>query len=231
MFKQMQKTAIALAMISVTASAFAADSVDVKVIGTISPVACTPTLSGGGTIDYGTIKANTLAADAYTVLDEKTLDFSITCDAPAKVAIKAINGRPGSAVSAESEGAGGAARSPVTLFGDTATYSAGLGLDGTAKIGGYGLRIQDGLTADGTAVSRIFRGVSSSWSDNPTGDVYGSSVVRQLTWSAAGSTDPVAFKTLAGKLGVQAYLNKASELDLTKEVKLDGLSTIELVYL
>jgi len=30
---------------------------------------------------------------------------------------------------------------------------------------------------------------------------------------------------------VQAYINKASELDLTKPVILDGLSTIELVYL
>lgn len=230
MLNLIKKTSYTLALIATTTSAFAADSVDVKVIGTISPAACTPTLSGGGTVDYGTIKANTLAVDAYTVLDEKTLDFTITCDAPAKVAIKAVNGRPGTAVSAESEGVGGAARSPVTLFGDSATFSAGLGLDGTTKIGGYGLRIQDGVTADGSAVGRIFRG-TGSWADNPTGDFYGSSAVRQLSWAPGSSTDPVAFKTLAGKLGVQAYLNKASELDLTKEIQLDGLSTIEIVYL
>jgi hypothetical protein len=30
---------------------------------------------------------------------------------------------------------------------------------------------------------------------------------------------------------VQAYINKASELDLTKPIALDGLTTLELVYL
>ena len=43
--------------------------------------------------------------------------------------------------------------------------------------------------------------------------------------------EPAAFKNLTINLTVQAYINKASELDLTKPVILDGLSTIELVYL
>ena len=85
----MKKTVLALALLATTASAFAADSVDVRVIGTIVPAACTPTLSGGGTVDYGTIKADTISATDYTVLPEKQISFLDPCDAPAKVALNA----------------------------------------------------------------------------------------------------------------------------------------------
>ncbi len=51
------------------------------------------------------------------------------------------------------------------------------------------------------------------------------------SWAATGTTTPVAFTNLSGKLGVQAYLNQRSAFDLTNTVQLDGLSTLELVYL
>ncbi|KFD14546.1 hypothetical protein GSMA_02017 [Serratia marcescens subsp. marcescens ATCC 13880] len=41
----------------------------------------------------------------------------------------------------------------------------------------------------------------------------------------------MAFTTVAGKLGVQAYITKTSELDLSKPINLDGLTSLELVYL
>jgi len=75
-----------------TYSAIAADSVEVKVIGTIVPAACTPSIVGGATIDYGTIKSSTLTADNYTLLPVKHLDLAITCDAPAKVALSLMVG-------------------------------------------------------------------------------------------------------------------------------------------
>lgn len=56
----------------------------------------------------------------------------------------------------------------------------------------------------------------------------------QLTltsWAASGTLLPTALKNLASTLSVQAYINKASALDMTKPVKLDGLATIEVVYL
>lgn len=118
-------TFLAASAVFSASSSIAADSVDLKVIGTITPVACTPTLSGGGTVDYGTIKADTLKADDYTVLPMRTLDFSITCDGNAKVAVSAISGRPGTALGAD-EASNGAATVPagVTLFGlDSATQS------------------------------------------------------------------------------------------------------------
>ncbi|WP_112362464.1 DUF1120 domain-containing protein, partial [Serratia quinivorans] len=214
-------------------SVFAADSVDLKVIGTIEPVACTPTLSGGGTVDYGTIKADTLKADDYTVLPLKSLDFSITCDGRTKVAVQAINGRLDSLAGA-TEGTSGTGSTPVTLPELNSAGVAGLGLDGVAKIGGYGLVINPtSLTADGVAVDSITWSAagSTAWEKSATGGMFNSVPGRRLSWAATGTLIPVTFKNMAGKLNVQAYINKASELDITKPIKLDGLTTIELVYL
>jgi len=234
MMKTMQKNALALAVLATTALPVMAESVDVRVIGTITPTACTPTLSGGGTIDYGVIPPASLSDTAFTVLQEKQIDISINCDAPAKVSLKTINGRPNT-VAGSTEGAGGTARNPdgVTLFGSTNLAVAGLGLDGTDKIGGYAMRIAQGTAvADGSDVDVIISDdMNATWARSAAGSIFNQLRTRHVSWGATGTTTPVAFETFTAKLGAQAYINKASELDLSKPVALDGLTTIELVYL
>jgi hypothetical protein len=53
--------------------------------------------------------------------------------------------------------------------------------------------------------------------------LYSVGVKRQLSWMQGMVQEPAAFKNLTINLTVQAYINKASELDLTKPVILDGL--------
>ncbi|MEI2604501.1 DUF1120 domain-containing protein [Erwinia aphidicola] len=232
----MKKTVVALALLATTSTAFAADSVDVRVIGTIVPAACTPALTGGGVVDYGTIKADTISATNYTVLPEKQVGFSITCDAPAKVALIASNGRVGSLAGA-TETSYGAGEAPMSLFGLFNVGAAGLGMDGSSKIGGYGVRIDNTtVTADGVAVDSLRAdnnaGTTSAWvKDAYAGLAYSPYFQRMTTWAATGTTTPVAFTALSGQLGVQAYINKGSELDLSKPVHLDGLTTITLYYM
>jgi len=235
MLNTIQKTVCALAVLSATALPVMAESIDVRVIGTISPTACTPTLSGGGTADYGNINPNTLSLDAFTVLAEKQLDFSITCDAPAKLAIKATNARLGTVAGTTELAATGVATAPVNLFGKNGVGVVGLGLDGDKKIGGYAIRIAGStVSIDGAKAAPLQsdnNGVSWTVTTDDLGSIYGRNSVRWNSWAVDGSKEPTAFTTLSGKLGVQAYINKASELDLSKPVVLDGLSTIELVYL
>lgn len=233
MLNTIQKTVCALAVLSATTLPALAESVDVRVVGTITPTACTPVLAGGGTIDYGNIQPSSLAKDTYTVLDEKQLDFAITCDAPAKVAIKATSQRGDSAVS-QADGSLSSVSTGNTLFGATGAAAYGLGLDGGKGIGGYGLRLAAGtMQADGVAVDSIqANGNTTTWAKTTAGSLINSPTsIRYASWAATGTTTPIAFTTLTGKLGVQAYINKASELDLTKPVALDGLTTLELVYL
>lgn len=230
MMNAIKKTACALAVLTASTTVMA-ESIDVKVIGTITPTACKPTLARGGTIDYGTINPNTLKKDEFTILAEKQIDFAITCDAPAKVAIAAKSGRGESAVSRD--GTLALISTGNTLFGYPTMSAAGLGLDGNKGVGGYGLRIQPStIQADGKKVDGIVsNGNTTSWGKTEQGSLYSVTTQRYVSWAAPGTLTPIAFTTLSGKLGAQAYINKASELDLTKPVKLDGLTTLELVYL
>lgn len=232
---QVQKTVCALAVLAATSlPVLAAPSIDVKVVGTISPTACEPTLTGGGTIDYGTIQKDTLAADVFTVLPEKQLEFAITCDAPAKVALKANNGRPGSVAGATE--LAGIANNPIKLFDKGTIGTVGLGLSEGAKIGGYAMRIAGSTVlidgAKATPLQSDDEGISWQVVTDDLGSLYRkSSSPRWNSWGVDGATAPSALTTLTGKLEVQAYINKTSELDLTKPIALDGLTTLELVYL
>lgn len=235
MMKQMQQSVCALAVLAATTLPTMAASVDVRVVGAITPSACTPTLSGGGTVDYGVINPTTLSATDYTVLPEKSVDFSITCTAPAKVAITPLNGRPGT-VAGATEAAAGWALTPVSLLSLEGAGVAGLGLSNGEKIGGYAMKVED-LTTDGAAAD-VIRNMKGAGDANwvASGNHYGffrnvGTVPFTVTAAAPGTLTSKAFTTLNGKLRVQAYLNKTSELNVANVVNLDGLTTIELIYL
>jgi len=228
--KAVQKTLLAVMLAATANHAFAAgDSVDVRVIGQIVPAACTPALSGGATIDYGTIKAETIAKDDFTILPVKSLNFTLTCEAAAKVALtSAVDSRSGTAVN------------PVgkSLFGRTIvanTTLMGLGQADGKNIGSYAMLIDGASTKlDGTTTpdSIVSSDVGMSWVKAAVGDVWlGANKFYLYSWANAGELEPVAFTTLTGTLKVQAAINKGSELDLTKAVTLDGMSSVQVYYL
>ncbi|KHN51564.1 DUF1120 domain-containing protein [Pectobacterium fontis] len=231
MMNNITKTACALAVLATTSANVMAENIDVKVIGTITPSACKPVLTGGGTIDYGVIPPASLKKGSLTQLDRKSLDFSITCYAPAKVALKAINGRLNTVAGKGNDGAGSASYIPAGIKRELAHYVVGLGLDGGQRVGGYAIAMTD-VTADGKSVAYGFKSLNSGakWQTYPKSYFY-YNVPIISSWFKPSTKEPVAFTNLAGKLNVQAYINKASELDLSNPVKLDGLTTLELVYL
>lgn len=216
--------ALALATLTLAVNtAMAADSVDVKVIGTIVPTACKPEIAGGSTIDYGTIKASDIVLDDYTVLPRKTVDFTITCDAPAKVALKTIDVKSDSMVRP-------IGKNILTVVVTETTPLQGLGMDGTSKIGAYRMLLS-GVTVDGgTSVKNLLSADGGkSWS-KPVYLWLSPDYIASVG-AAAGDNTPLAFTTLSGTFQLQAAINKGSELDLTKAVHLDGQSTVELYYL
>ncbi|AKE08969.1 DUF1120 domain-containing protein [Serratia liquefaciens] len=236
--KKMHITACALAVLTIISLPSYAKDIEVKVAGTITPSGCTPTLSGDGAIDYGVIKSDSLTLDAYTTLERKDLDLTITCDAPVKLALEAKNGRPNTLAGVATEDAiSGAALSPAASALSTATAVVGLGVSGSARIGGYALMAAAvSFKTDGTGAQLITReGNSGEWKEYygiaESNNFYSIGVKRQLSWKNGSIKEPAAFQKLTGKVMVQAYINKASELDLTKPVILDGLTTLELVYL
>ncbi|KFK95644.1 hypothetical protein IV04_02555 [Serratia sp. Ag1] len=234
----MQKTLCSLALIaSTTLPALAADSVEVKVIGTIKPVACTPSIAGGGVMDFGVIDYNELKKDDYTVIGDRTADFTITCNAPTKLAIQAINNRKGTLAGATENVAGASMLSSVSptlkFWGASTYYAVGLGTSDGAKIGGYSIRIADTSEADGVKVDNLYSlNQGSTWAYTVGYPGLYSYVANTYTsWAEKGKTTPIAFERYAGKLEIFAYVNKASELNVNQPITLNGSTTLELVYL
>ncbi|HIE9359433.1 TPA: DUF1120 domain-containing protein [Klebsiella quasipneumoniae subsp. similipneumoniae] len=201
------------------------DNLDIKVTGEIIPPACVPTISGGATFDFGTMPAARVAKDDFTLLPEKSLSFSVVCSSPTKVAFKTVDARAGSAVVPTGKIVGRVPAENLNLLG--------LGLADSTGIGAYEMNVSNqGLTVDGVSGYVGIRSADngSSWEIGPINCLW---FDPQYTTAVAltGTSTPVAFTTLTGSLNLAAALNKGSALDLTREIDLDGLATIQLVYL
>ncbi|MCG3098285.1 DUF1120 domain-containing protein [Enterobacter sp. DRP3] len=225
------KTLIAAALaVSASQAMAAGDSLDVKVIGQIVPSACTVAVSGGAVFDYGTIKAETLATDDYTMLGVKTADLSVTCEAPTKVALLTTDMRADSIVTIS--GKKWAANGGTV---DTSVSSLGLGDANGAHIGAWAMWMEPAtVKADGNSVIPIGTStplISADWGVPTSGTSWLAQTGFYKSWAAPGTLTPVALTTLTGTLSVQAAINKGSELDLTQSITLDGLANIQIYYI
>ncbi|MEW5558766.1 DUF1120 domain-containing protein [Enterobacter asburiae] len=212
------------------------DKADVKVTGKIVPPACVPVVTGGAVFDFGTTKAASLKQDALNYLGEKGLKFSITCDSPTKIAFRTTDLRNGSAISV----------SDMKLLSRPTTSDMklyGLGTEGGKKIGSFAMVIGGSErkidTGDGVLITAL-DGIRSmdngkTWglfSDNgKKGDIYLDNNNSLTSFSASGTLEPLSVKTISASLWIGVALNKGSELDLTKANHLDGMASIQVVYL
>lgn len=206
------QTLIAIAVGCSSLGAFA-NSADISIVGTITPGACQASFVND-TVDYGDIRSESLSAVELNSLDLKQVDYVVTCDSPTAVATTWTDNR-----SSSSHGGG------VEHFG--------LGMDGESKIGHYELtHLEADTTGDGSNVSLLVRREGSSWGP---GSSVGFKVWRfglqHYGYAASGTAAPEAFSTYSGRLELQAYVAPTRELDLSKDVRLDGSATLSLVYL
>ncbi|TAL96129.1 MAG: DUF1120 domain-containing protein [Paraburkholderia sp.] len=223
--KLVSKNTLLAALLAATSyGAFAADSVDLQVIGTIVPAACTPTIAGGGVIDYGRIPAASLDATGFTVLDVKQSTLTITCDSAVKIGFKTTDNRQGSAVPGLIHNL-----YPASLDD---SYTFGLGTVGGKSVGSYYIKTGVGtVTADGNTVTRLVSDDSGvTWAASGAGIQRPG--IREMAWAPTGSLVPGTYATITQPLEIRAGLNKKTDLpDLSNEIPLDGLATFTLVYL
>ena len=182
-----------------------------------APVACLPTLSDHGVVDYGTLYAKDLSATNETPLPTRTLRLNVSCDAPIRFGLRMKDNRDGSAT------------------GGTDETAYGLDLDASRnKIGRFYLTIDPGeFSAD--SFPTLYRTDSTS-----NGVAWSSSTARQIPMAAnsiMGFTDktgvttgPVALHTLTGTMRIKTYLAPMQTLDLRDVVHINGSGTLEIVY-
>lgn len=228
----MGKTLLAVILATSAGQAMAAgDSIDVKVIGQIVPAACTANVTGGATVDYGTMKTSALSQDDFTMLGVKNLELSIACEAPVKIALKTQDMRSDSVVALTGKNWDMKATT-VAANGK----ELGLGSAEGKKIGAWAMWMEPAsVKADGNAVDALNTtgtpNASSTWTKAAGGAAWLATDGAYKSWGATGTLTPIAVTNLTGTLSVQAGINKASELDLTKPVTLDGLATLQVYYL
>ncbi|WP_455827205.1 DUF1120 domain-containing protein [Pseudomonas graminis] len=209
----MNKHLIAVAsalLITGTAPAFAASTVDLTVQGTITPNACIPILSSGGVIEHGKMSAKDLFTDKITPLPKVTLEMTVTCDASVIFALKATDNRSGSG------------------------HASGFGLgfiNGTQKLGSYTLTLgtpgsppqADGETVQ--AIGSFDNGATwERWNNFETGTYLSVATL-------ADPSTPRATRQLITPVAYSGYINPTDGLDLSNEVAIDGSATIEVMYL
>jgi type 1 fimbria pilin len=202
-------------------AALAANSVDLRVTGTITPSACDISLAGGD-FDLGIIPVSDLSTSGVSArqpVGGKTL--SITCSGATMVGLKAIDNRASSLPS-----------------GASSEDAFGLGMDGANNpIGSYTIDlVQAGAQVNGAgAVFADTDNMGQSWRYYGNQDVFPMTAynnyprVFSMAPQTGGGVIPVT--SMSTQLQVSATIQPKSALDTSSEITIDGSATIELVYL
>lgn len=198
-------------------NAIAASSVDLSVVGKITPSACTPSFPGSNVVDYGKISAQDLKPSLSTPLPDTTLKMRVDCAATALIAVKVTDNRLGT-------GYNKSIPSQPLLSG------FGLGLaSNDAKIGGYILKISDAL-ADSIPGEPIESKDGQTWFD-AWDSVWQPGWMRSIKAAAGPSIAPKPLQTLEADLRFEAWIAPSRDLPITEEVQIDGNATLDIVYL
>ncbi|CRM58314.1 DUF1120 domain-containing protein [Pseudomonas sp. 52 E 6] len=208
---------LAVYLLSQGSSAHAASTVELTVTGLITPMACTPMLSGGGLVDFGKISQQNLNQSVGTRLPLKSLTLSINCNAAGRYALRMRDNRDGTAhVNSE-------------IF-------YGLGLDNSGgKIGVYSVSFDPKKTVvDDVPViygtESTTGGVAWRMANTNPIDI-GSRSLLGFTDVQGSTAGPSAIQTLTSTLTLEATLNAKQNLDLSTDVLMDGSASLEVVYL
>ena len=215
--KTLLSSLAAVAWLAASASAQAASTVELTVGGLITPMACTPVLSGGGLIDFGKISRQDLNQSTGTRLPLKSLTLTVSCNAPGRYALRMRDNRDG------------------TAHVNSEIYY-GLGLDSAGnKIGVYSVKF-DPRKSVADALPVIYGTESTTgglaWRTSNSNPIdIGSRSLLGFTEVAGSNAGPSAIQNLTSTLTLEAVINARQNLDLSVETPIDGSATLEVVYL
>ncbi|KRP63113.1 DUF1120 domain-containing protein [Pseudomonas trivialis] len=197
-------------------SAQATTSAQLVVRGTITPAACNLSLAGSGIIDYGTIRSGELSQAAFNPREERSTSLVVNCGAtPARFGISFTDLQAGSKVAG------------ILGSGFSEAQNFGLGAVGGRRTGGYSITLRD-LRTSGIALYPIMRSGAGAWQSSD-GKVAQSP--NQYSWRNATILAPASINQLSGTIAIKAVINRAQNLDLSRDISIDGRATLVLSYI
>ena len=206
--------------------------------GKIVPGSCTPVLSNGGKVDYGTIQTTSLFRPSNS-LGVKNITLSISCSDTGYVGLTATDNRidslPDNIEVAESF------FSKVTIRNDSngSKYLFGLGKTLENKLVGaftIGVDIENTrMDGDGLLYKYVNYSTNNgySWTHSNYNGFYHYTESLPYIFSFQGNSanGPIAFKNAEIPLVISTAILDARELSVTDKVTLDGNVTFSIVYL
>ena len=212
--KNVTKILMASALALATSAAFAeGESVPLTVTGSITPAACTPSLTGGGKFEWGPIQSSTLSPTSINTLPEKELTLTVTCAAPTRFGLTATDYKEGTALGAGSDDF-------------LAWRQFGVGEVKGVKVGSLNLTLKNAM-GDGESLIVLSNatGPAVFRDDNY---IYRNGVLTAFT-NADRSKN--AFSSVTATLVGSAAINRTDVLPLEESVPIDGSAVIEVKYL
>ncbi|WP_177434307.1 MULTISPECIES: DUF1120 domain-containing protein [unclassified Pseudomonas] len=210
----------------------AAQIVDLTLIGQLVPVACDINLVGGAEVNYNVIPMSSLSSTKATPItpnmggSDPIKTMTVICDAPAQFAVKLLDNRASSVNPLVLTGGLPAGTSADQLFG--------LGQDSTStNIGAYIVTARSAdLSVDGAAGKMIVSSdAGTSWVDSTAGQLLNTSAWR-MSWTPAGAPSaPAPVATVSQGLGISAGIIPTATLNTGNAIPLNGLLTLEVIYL
>lgn len=219
----MKKTVLALVLAGMAtasvSSAFASESVDLKVTGTLIVGSCTPTIPDSASVDYGDVAIAGLNTTGANALGDRTTNFTVTCESAMKVGFTTTDDR------SNSEKTG-------LATGQDATHTFGLGFAGESSnipIGGYNIALEAPTYDSNTGSILTSTDNGSTWNVTANANMVNGGTEVYTVGTSAGV--PVAFKSATFPLTVSASTQGTGILNLIDDTPLDGQATITLKYL
>ncbi|MCR4537849.1 DUF1120 domain-containing protein [Pseudomonas sp. 18.1.10] len=212
---------LGIACLAAALGAHANNTAQLSVRGTIKPAACNLTLTGSGTVDYGDIPSGSLRPGAFTPLQERTVPLTITCASGAtKFGLTFKDLQASSKVPGILTALGA---------GYTEAHNYGLGAVAARKTGGFAITLRD-LKSSGTTLFPIMRAndTATQWQSN---DGKVAQLPVQHSWRSGSSLTPAVLSQLSGTIAVRAVINRPQDLDLSRDITLDGRASLELNYI
>jgi len=235
------KKLLLAALIAATSTAALADaSVVMKVKGKMNHASCTPELSNGGSIDFGTIALDQLSPNVVNQMGQKDMSLTINCPAATRVAWSIADNK------ADSNAANDLTSSQFYIrdgadngndvWGAGTTYGVGFTSVGE-KIGAYAIatRVND-ITANGVPAQAIYAPAFTNskgeymWRNLTTGLIANGNA-EIMTATSPGKTTPLAITNVVFPFKVSLAVVNTDRLTTTEETQLSGETTITLVYL
>lgn len=216
--------ATAILVISTANAAFAGETADLKVTGTLVMGSCTPSLPSDGVVDYGALSVGSLSKTDINQLGQKDITLTLACTSPTKVAWTVVDDKASTVVDT----------APV-IDSNTTPPANEFGLGETAdhiKLGSYGLSANGAqIIVDGVAgIMADSTDNGATWATDTGGVFHHPDGSRWFTFVNA-SNEPVAVTTASDVLTVGASLQNTTTLAITDDTPLDGQATISVKYL